>query len=319
MKLRKILSLAINFLAVAASMAGLIVIKDTLTAIAFVKYFTLVTNVLIIICGLISVGYSIDALMKKDKEALLPNFVFTLKLITAVNAMVTFLTVVFYLQYSVYNDPTLSTALVANNVLHHYCAPLLFVVGFIFLDLDKKYDWKLAFFGALVLVIYMAYAIPFSNISACSSWWGEPPYDFMDYSLVKGWVFLLVPGFLIAGSSIGFGVWVLNRIVYLIFIGDEIKQETTVEEKEIEAKVQVTAEDEEAVEEELRRMKSGPRIYHISKRDDKMWQVKFAKGKKAIKLFNTQAEAIIFAKKLAASQSGSIRVHSLKGRIRKAK
>ena len=41
-------------------------------------------------------------------------------------------------------------------------------------------------------------------------------------------------------------------------------------------------------------------------------------GQKAIKLFNTQAEAIVFAKKLAKSQEGSIRVHSVKGRIRKA-
>ena len=61
------------------------------------------------------------------------------------------------------------------------------------------------------------------------------------------------------------------------------------------------------------------KIYHISKRkEDGMWQVKFANGVKAIKLFNTQAEAIVFAKKLAKSQDGSIRVHSLKGRIRKS-
>ena len=63
----------------------------------------------------------------------------------------------------------------------------------------------------------------------------------------------------------------------------------------------------------------GPRVYHISKRsEDNMWQVKFAKGKRAVKLFKTQAEAMEYAKQLTDSNGGSIRVHSLKGKIRKA-
>ena len=41
--------------------------------------------------------------------------------------------------------------------------------------------------------------------------------------------------------------------------------------------------------------------YHVSKRsEDGKWQVKFANGQKAIKLFATQAEAIEFAKKALA-------------------
>lgn len=63
---------------------------------------------------------------------------------------------------------------------------------------------------------------------------------------------------------------------------------------------------------------NGAKIYHISKRkDDGKWQVKFANGSKAIKLFDTQAEAIEFAKTLAKNQEGSIRIHSVKGKIRK--
>lgn len=62
-----------------------------------------------------------------------------------------------------------------------------------------------------------------------------------------------------------------------------------------------------------------PRVYHVSKRsEDNMWQVKFANGKRAVKLFKTQAEAMEYAKSLANSNGGSIRVHSLKGKIRKA-
>ncbi len=324
MKLRKIFSLAINLLAVIFSMIGFGLIARDITPLSYIKFFTILTNVLIIVFGLVTCGYSVDSLLKKDSDVTMPKVVFIFKLITAVSALVTFLTVVTFLQKTVYNDPKnpLPLAMHANNIMHHYLAPLTFVVGFVFFDLDKKYHWVNFFYGALLVVVYAAYAIPVSNISACQSWWGEPPYVFLDLSKVGNWAFLLIPAFIIGALGISFVLWLLNRIAYLIFIGDEIKQEEveeTPEEKAIEAKVQVTEADEAAIAEELKKPHAGPRIYHISKREDKMWQVKFANGKRAIKLFNTQAEAIVFAKKLAKSQLGSIRIHSLKGRIRKSR
>ncbi|MCH3909172.1 MAG: DUF2188 domain-containing protein [Bacilli bacterium] len=60
-----------------------------------------------------------------------------------------------------------------------------------------------------------------------------------------------------------------------------------------------------------------PRVYHISKQESGQWQVKLATGQKAIKLFSTQEEAINYAKGLVKTQGGSIRVHSLKGKMRK--
>jgi hypothetical protein len=62
----------------------------------------------------------------------------------------------------------------------------------------------------------------------------------------------------------------------------------------------------------------GGKTYHIAKRaSDGKWQVKLASGEIAIKLFDTQAEAIEYAKKMAENQNGSIRVHSMKGKMRK--
>ena len=324
MKLRKIISLAVNLLAIIFSMIGFLLIARDTAAIAYVKYFTLVTNLLIVVVGTISVGYSVEFLIHKDKVILHPAYLFILKLITSVGSLITFLTVVCFLQHTEYAKPDVSAVMHANNVMHHYLAPLTFTLGFILLDLDKKYNWKIFFTGISVLVIYMIYAIPISNIPACASWWTtggkQAPYIFMDINVVKQWMFALIPGFLIGGLGISFLVWLLNRISYLLFVGDEIKEdaEETAEEKAIEAKVQVTEADEAAVGEILKKSKAGPRIYHISRREDKMWQVKFANGKRALKLFNTQAEAIVFAKKLAKSQLGSIRIHSLKGRIRKS-
>ena len=78
---------------------------------------------------------------------------------------------------------------------------------------------------------------------------------------------------------------------------------------------------EEKVEEkvETEEKKERPRVYHVSMREDGKWQVKFAKGAKAIKTFSTQLEAIDYAKKLAESQKGSITIHKKDGKIRKQK
>ncbi len=65
--------------------------------------------------------------------------------------------------------------------------------------------------------------------------------------------------------------------------------------------------------------KTAARNYHVAKRPDGKWQVKFAGGEKAIKLFATQAEAIEYAKKLAENQDGSISIHKKDGKMRKQK
>ena len=55
------------------------------------------------------------------------------------------------------------------------------------------------------------------------------------------------------------------------------------------------------------------RNYHVVKRADGKWEVKFAGGQKAIKLFNTQKEAIEYTKTMAENQGGKMLVHNSKG------
>jgi len=57
--------------------------------------------------------------------------------------------------------------------------------------------------------------------------------------------------------------------------------------------------------------------YHISQREDGKWQVKGAKAEKALKIFDTQAEAIKFAKTTAGNQEGTFTIHKKDGKIRK--
>ena len=72
-------------------------------------------------------------------------------------------------------------------------------------------------------------------------------------------------------------------------------------------------------ENESKSSKDTAKNYHVAKRPDGKWQVKFAGGEKAIKLFDTQAEAIAYAKKLAINQDGSISIHKKDGKMRKQK
>ncbi len=60
-------------------------------------------------------------------------------------------------------------------------------------------------------------------------------------------------------------------------------------------------------------------IYHVSKRDNdgREWKVFIQESKKVIKLFDTQAEALEYAKQLAENNNGSVALHGLNGKIRK--
>jgi len=60
-------------------------------------------------------------------------------------------------------------------------------------------------------------------------------------------------------------------------------------------------------------LKDGTRVYHVAKREDGMWAVKFAGGEKAIKLFKTQAEAVAYTKEMAKNQDGKMLIHNSKG------
>lgn len=92
-------------------------------------------------------------------------------------------------------------------------------------------------------------------------------------------------------------------------ISESSKKKTHDENEKVSDKIK-----ESSNEETIRTV----RVYHISHHptEDK-WQVKLAKGEKAIKLFDTQLEAIEYAKELSKNQGGSIRLHSVAGRIRK--
>ena len=56
------------------------------------------------------------------------------------------------------------------------------------------------------------------------------------------------------------------------------------------------------------------RVYHVVKRSDGKWEVKFAGGEKAIKLFDRQDEAIVYSRQMSKNQKGAMLVHNSRGK-----
>ena len=101
----------------------------------------------------------------------------------------------------------------------------------------------------------------------------------------------------------------------------EPKQAAKTESKPVEKaedKTTTKTEEKKVANSEPKKEVSKTKTYHISKRkDDNKWQVKAAGSEKALKLFNTQAEAIEYAKKVAGNQEANIMVHKEDGSFRK--
>lgn len=74
---------------------------------------------------------------------------------------------------------------------------------------------------------------------------------------------------------------------------------------------------EETEEKQVQKKRKAPKQYHISLRVDNKWQLKFGGSSKALKLFDTQKEAIEYAKPLAAKQKAALVIHRTDGKIRK--
>lgn len=109
-------------------------------------------------------------------------------------------------------------------------------------------------------------------------------------------------------------------------VDEEKTTDVNSDESEIAVAEEVSdAEAESAVEETavadrtepVKEAKPRPVNYHVSLREDGRWQVKKAKGERAIKLFATQAEAIAFAKERAERLDASVTIHKKDGKIRK--
>ncbi len=136
---------------------------------------------------------------------------------------------------------------------------------------------------------------------------------------------LLLPAWFNPWGWVVVGVAAIIILVCILILVLKSGKKSEAEEKPVKAKKSAEKKTEAKTEKEPAEKKSeeksannANKTYHISKRkDDNKWQVKAAGGNKALKLFNTQAEAIEYAKETAKNQDARIVIHKEDGSFRR--
>lgn len=98
---------------------------------------------------------------------------------------------------------------------------------------------------------------------------------------------------------------------------EEQKEEKPKEEEKVEQEENIAAEETNEQEKKVKEKPAKTANYHVTKHQSGKWQVKKAGGTRAIKLFDTQAEAISFAKEKSEKQDNNVIIHKKNGKIRK--
>ncbi|MGM9873993.1 MAG: DUF2188 domain-containing protein [Bacilli bacterium] len=355
MKIRKIISLIIDTLLIGmisfAFLWVLLVLRMNFKTL--LAWFTFPISISLLIVSFIDLVCNIRFLL--TGKLTITKTLFILKLNVSSSALVLFLTVLCYLQQNLelYNNQNF---LLINLILHYIC-PVLFSLSFIFLETDSKHKFKYVSFSPILVIVYFAYVIPlvvtdvftdpYGFINFTSKSWFNNVLICLLYFVLSiliaivlyslNHIFYMVYG---EGQDNKESLLRLNLSKTQVIVDEDKSKEEDdiikddeiekpVDNKEdssyiIEEKIDENLpieenKDEEVIVEENNKTSSNRgKIYHVTYREDiGMWSVKFEKGKRAIKLFKTQAEAIKYTKQLMKTQDASIRVHSLKGKIRK--
>lgn len=302
------------------------------------KYFTVISNLLVVLVSLVGVCLYASSIAKNKNRV--SELFQIIKLITVVGVAITFTIVLVFL---LPNNPN-SDFYDGFQLYLHAIIPLFAVFSFLLLEYPTKLRFRFFFLPILLPLLYGVFYFAYAFLAPAGSqvdWYGfmfevgsrVAPVDVSKFTF--GNFFLFIGESLGAAAIFGFVFWLVNRIANLIFIGYVVDQNgEEVDEAELEATEEEVKEEAEPEAEDApkakakspakkisapKKYKDGARVYHIarSKFVSRHWQVKLAGGEKAIKIFDTQKEAIDYAKKLVRSQGGSIRIHSMKGQLRK--
>ena len=337
-----------NLIVTALGVIGIVMLLlESSDKVGIFQYFTVLSNVLVTLASFVGVILHIASLAK-GKNLVKEGFQ-VFKLLTVVCAAITFTMVLTFLMP---RDPNNDIWFKGSQLFMHAIVPIASVASFILLEYMTKIRFRFFFIPAIALIVYGAYYAIFAFTAPQGSlvdWYGFmfeagnriAPVDVSKFTF--GTFFLFI-GLSIGGAlAYGFVFWLLNKIVNLIFVGytinsdgEEVSEEETVTEEETVEEEPQEVEEEKSEKKTAtsktpktkapktaasapKKYKDGARVYHIarSKFVSRSWQVKLAGGEKAIKIFPTQAEAIDYAKRLVRSQGGSIRIHSMKGQLRK--
>lgn len=334
-----IVNLTLNLLILLLSLASLIILFFDLGFSCF-NYFT--TWCALLGGSIAVIGVVYNCLKEIYKEYKIPKSISALKLLNVTNLLVCFFSTLVFIGPSYLFE--------SYFYLIRVILTILSFINYILFDFWHKLSFKYTLFGVIPITLYMliySFLMVFDVL--------KPLYNFENIHANSWYITLLFFIIIILGAILlGWVSNLLNHLFRRLFIGEEYiaSGKTTIipklvlegeqeanniqqnednkntdnedlnkkEEENVANKDETKQESSEQLNKPISsyQKKFTSRVYHISRQ--KMvgkWQVKLAGSKKPIKYFDTQLEAINFAKGLVKNQGGSIRIHSLTGQMRK--
>lgn len=334
-----IVNLTLNLLILLLSLASLIILFFDLGFSCF-NYFT--TWCALLGGSIAVIGVVYNCLKEIYKEYKIPKSISALKLLNVTNLLVCFFSTLVFIGPGYLFE--------SYFYLIRVILTILSFINYILFDFWHKLSFKYTLFGVIPITLYMliySFLMVFDVL--------KPLYNFENIHANSWYITLLFFIIIILGAILlGWVSNLLNHLFRRLFIGEEYiaSGKTTIipklvlegeqeannlqqnednkntdnedlnkkEEENVTNKDETKQESSEQLNKPISsyQKKFTSRVYHISRQ--KMvgkWQVKLAGSKKPIKYFDTQLEAINFAKGLVRNQGGSIRIHSLTGQMRK--
>lgn len=333
-----IVNLTLNLLILLLSLASLIILFFDLGFSCF-NYFT--TWCALLGGSIAVIGVVYNCLKEIYKEYKIPKSISALKLLNVTNLLVCFFSTLVFIGPGYLFE--------SYFYLIRVILTILSFINYILFDFWHKLSFKYTLFGVIPITLYMliySFLMVFDVL--------KPLYNFENIHANSWYITLLFFVIIMLGAVLlGWVSNLLNHLFRRLFIGEEYiaSGKTTIipklvlegeqeanniqqnednkntdnedlnkEEENVANKDETKQESSEQLNKPISsyQKKFTSRVYHISRQ--KMvgkWQVKLAGSKKPIKYFDTQLEAINFAKGLVRNQGGSIRIHSLTGQMRK--
>ena len=334
-----IVNLTLNLLILLLSLASLIILFFDLGFSCF-NYFT--TWCALLGGSIAVIGVVYNCLKEIYKEYKIPKSISALKLLNVTNLLVCFFSTLVFIGPGYLFESYFYLVRVILTILSF--------INYILFDFWHKLSFKYTLFGVIPITLYMliySFLMVFDVL--------KPLYNFENIHANSWYITLLFFVIIMLGAVLlGWVSNLLNHLFRRLFIGEEYiaSGKTTIipklvlegeqeannlqqnednkntdnqdlnkkEEENVTNKDETKQESSEQLNKPISsyQKKFTSRVYHISRQ--KMvgkWQVKLAGSKKPIKYFDTQLEAINFAKGLVKNQGGSIRIHSVTGQMRK--
>lgn len=334
-----IVNLTLNLLILLLSLASLIILFFDLGFSCF-NYFT--TWCALLGGSIAVIGVVYNCLKEIYKEYKIPKSISALKLLNVTNLLVCFFSTLVFIGPGYLFE--------SYFYLIRVILTILSFINYILFDFWHKLSFKYTLFGVIPITLYMliySFLMVFDVL--------KPLYNFENIHANSWYITLLFIIIIMLGAVLlGWVSNLLNHLFRRLFIGEEYiaSGKTTIipklvlegeqeanniqlnednkntDNEDLNKKEEENVADKDETKQESSEQLNKPissyqkkftsRVYHISRQ--KMvgkWQVKLAGSKKPIKYFDTQLEAINFAKGLVRNQGGSIRIHSLTGQMRK--